>query len=194
MNRRVEFRFVADASGHQASRVERDDDRLVAFDLILARDELRAPRGRRPRNMPELVAAHVIAHRFELAPFAAPHGFALNRQKALRSQCFELHFARAPHIRINLDGLRLAQISLTPDQTELGKKPDGSATEFIIPAPRRREPHDRAQGRGLADTVAAEHRRNAAGRHFEVHALQDVTLTVIGMQVLDAQHHCAPPR
>ena len=37
VNRRVEFCFVADASGHQTSRVERDKNRLVAFDLILAR-------------------------------------------------------------------------------------------------------------------------------------------------------------
>ena len=54
--------------------------------------------------------------------------------------------------------------------------------------------HQALEQRRLADAVAAEHGGDAPGGHFEVHALQDMTLTVIGMQVLDAQHHCAPPR
>ena len=37
VNCRVEFRFIADSSGHQTSRVQSDNYRLVALDLILAR-------------------------------------------------------------------------------------------------------------------------------------------------------------
>ena len=76
------------------------------------------------------------------------------------------------------------------------RRPAGDvlAGEQHVAAPRRGEADDRAQRGGLADAVAAEHGGDAAGRHLQVHALQDVALAVIGMQALDAQHHSAPPR
>ena len=71
---------------------------------------------------------------------------------------------------------------------------DVPAGEQHLPAARRGQADDRAHGRGLADAVAAEHGGDAAGRHLQVDALQDMTLAVIGMQALDPQHHSAPPR
>jgi hypothetical protein len=81
-----------------------------------------------------------------------------------------------------------------PRDAVRGPACDILAGEQHVAAARRGEADDRAQGGGLADPVAAEHGRDAAGRHLQLHALQDVTLAVIGMQALDAQHHSDPPR
>ena len=52
---------------------------------------------------------------------------------------------------------------------------------------------------GLPNPVAAEHRDDAAGRDLQVHALQNMSVSVIGVQILNqqarcARHHSAPPR
>ena len=61
MNRQVKFRLAFDARRHQSSGVERNHNRLVALDLILPRRDLAAPRRRRPRDVSQLIAAHVVA-------------------------------------------------------------------------------------------------------------------------------------
>jgi hypothetical protein len=47
------------------------------------------------------------------------------------------------------------------------------------------QPHYRLQGRALADTVAAEEAYHLAFADFERHPVQDMTLAVIGVDVLD---------
>src|SRR5262249_38719441 len=50
------------------------------------------------------------------------------------------------------------------------------------------EPHDRlARGR-TADAVPAEQAHDLAGLHLEVHALEDVTLAVEGVEVPHREH------
>src|SRR5258706_386738 len=49
------------------------------------------------------------------------------------------------------------------------------------------EPENRAQRRRLADAVASEQRRDAALGHVERHALQNVRLPEIHVQVLDRE-------
>jgi hypothetical protein len=49
------------------------------------------------------------------------------------------------------------------------------------------EAGDGAQGRGLAGPVAPQQGKDFAFVHIEVHALNDVALTVVGMQVVDRE-------
>ena len=72
----IEFGFLLNPRGHQTAGIDRDKNRLVAFHLILARDQLAAARGRGPRDMPHLVALNIITQRFEVAAFTAPLRFA----------------------------------------------------------------------------------------------------------------------
>jgi hypothetical protein len=68
--------------------------------------------------MTQLVPDDIVAHRFELAPFAASHRASLYRKERPCAQRFQLHFARTPHVGIDLDGLRLAYACLTPDEAQ----------------------------------------------------------------------------
>ena len=88
VNRRIEFRLCADSAGHQTPGVERDDNCLVALDLILARRQFRASGGWRPGNMPLFVAAHVIAQGLKLAPLAATNRSALNGKVRIGAERF----------------------------------------------------------------------------------------------------------
>src|SRR5262245_9302224 len=72
VHRGIQFCFLFDPGGHEATSIQRYQYRLIAFDLILAGSELAASGGRGPGDMAQLVAAHVVAHRFELPSFAAP--------------------------------------------------------------------------------------------------------------------------
>src|SRR6185369_16047849 len=63
MHRGVEFCLLFDTRRHQPAGIKRDQNRLIALDLILARREFSASRSRRPRDVTQLVAAYVIAHR-----------------------------------------------------------------------------------------------------------------------------------
>ena len=48
------------------------------------------------------------------------------------------------------------------------------------------------RGRRLAHAVTTEQRDDLAGFHLKRHALEDVGVAVIGMQVDDLEHQCAP--
>jgi hypothetical protein len=48
--------------------------------------------------------------------------------------------------------------------------------------------------RRLADAVAAEHGADAALRHVEVDALQDVAGAIVRVHALDPEHQAKPPR
>src|SRR4029077_4996110 len=60
-------------------------------------------------------------------------------------------------------------------------------------AHRLHEAHDGLAGGGAADPVAAEQAHDLATAHLEVHTLQDVTLTVVGVQVVDREHQASAP-
>src|SRR6185312_12469872 len=77
MDSGVELCFLFDARGHQATGVECDQNRLVAFDLILPRGEFSAAGSSGPGNMTKFVAANVVAHGFELTSLATPGSFAM---------------------------------------------------------------------------------------------------------------------
>src|SRR5262249_39582470 len=67
------------------------------------------------------------------------------------------------------------------------------ALELDLAAALPRQPHDRAQGRGLADTVASEQRGAFPGLHLEVHTLEDVELADVDVHVVKPKH-ARPPR
>ena len=67
---------------------------------------------------------------------------------------------------------------------------DVGALEFDR-ALRRHLAHDGLDGRGAADTVAAEQADDLAGIDVHIDALQDMALAVIGVQILDLQHQAA---
>ena len=56
------------------------------------------------------------------------------------------------------------------------------------------EPEDRAQRRRLADAVATEESGDAALGHVERHALQDVRLPEVDVQVADGEERPAGDR
>ena len=66
--------------------------------------------------MPQLVAANIIAHRFEFTTLAASDGTALNRQKRACTESFQLHLAGTPHMWIDLYRLRFGELELTPNE------------------------------------------------------------------------------
>jgi hypothetical protein len=55
-------------------------------------------------------------------------------------------------------------------------------------ADRLDQPHDRLAGGGSPDTVAPEQAHDLARPHLKVHALEDVALAVVGVQVADGEH------
>ena len=68
--------------------------------------------------MTQFVAADVIAHRFEFTAFAASDGSSLDGQEGASTERLKFHLAGTPHIRVDLDSLRLPEIGLAPDKTE----------------------------------------------------------------------------
>src|SRR4051794_1111024 len=62
---------------------------------------------------------------------------------------------------------------------------DRTALEQDAALARMDEAHDGLQGRALADAVAAEEAHHLAPADFERHPVQDMTLAVVGMDVLD---------
>src|SRR4029453_4001520 len=56
------------------------------------------------------------------------------------------------------------------------------------PAGRLDQPHDRLAGGGAADAVAAEQAHDLAAADLQVHALQDVALAIVGVEVANRQH------
>ena len=63
-------------------------------------------------------------------------------------------------------------------------------------ASRRREPHDRAERRGLARAVAADQHGDRAALHREREVVEHVALAVVGVEVLDLEQrrHSVSPR
>jgi hypothetical protein len=51
--------------------------------------------------------------------------------------------------------------------------------------------HDRLDGGGAADAVAAEQTHHLAGGDVEVDALQNMALAVVGVEVTHLKHQCA---
>src|SRR5689334_3569237 len=119
MHGRIEFCLLLDARRHESTSIECDQDRLIAFDLILACREFSASCCRGPGDVTQFVAAHVVAHRFKLASLAAPRSFAMCGNNRTRAEGFQLCFTSATHVWINLHGYRLDDFRLTPDQFEL---------------------------------------------------------------------------
>src|SRR5689334_19579939 len=103
----IEFCLLLDARRHESPGVERYQDRLIAFDLILACREFSASCRRCPGDVTQLVAPHVVAHRFKLASLAAPRSFAMRGNNRTRAECFQLCFTSPTHVWINLHGYRL---------------------------------------------------------------------------------------
>src|SRR5882672_2149181 len=128
-----------DAGGHQTPGVDHDDDTLIAFDLVLPGDQPPAPRRGRPRNVPHLVAADVIAHAFEFA--ALPANARLSRP--------EEHLAIAPRrqlvpprfidVRVDFDSLSRLDPILFDDQPPRAAAAYDEVAEPVIAARSRVE-------------------------------------------------------
>jgi hypothetical protein len=114
----IELGFILDARRHQSSGVERNHNRLIALNLVLARGQLAAPRRRRPGHMPQLIAAHVVAQGFKLASLAAPGALAMGSGKRASAERFQFRFPRSPHVRVDLNAGGQAHARLLPDQPE----------------------------------------------------------------------------
>src|SRR5208283_3139703 len=71
IDRMVEFGSAVNVRTHQASRVQRDKDRMAAFGLILANLQASVSRAGPPIDMARVVAGHILAQRLELPAFAA---------------------------------------------------------------------------------------------------------------------------
>ena len=68
------------------------------------------------------------------------------------------------------------------------REPDGLvAVEHHRALAARHHPHQRAQGGGLPRAVPAEQGHQLAGANLEVHAVEDVTLAVPGLEPLDVE-------
>src|SRR5690606_14085359 len=137
VDRGVKLGLGTYAAGHQTPGVDGHYHGLIALDLILAGGQLRTAGGGGPGDVPELIAANVIAHGFELAALTAADSLALNGDERLGSQGFEFHLAGTAHIRIDLNALDIAEAGLAPDQAVTGKVSDGGFAEFVA-APVRR--------------------------------------------------------
>src|SRR5579862_3919695 len=59
------------ARSHQPSAVENDPDRLAAFGLVLAGDQVSSPRGCRPADVAQVIALAVFAQALEVPPQSA---------------------------------------------------------------------------------------------------------------------------
>ena len=86
-------------------------------------------------------AAALDARRPELVDLVITETGATRRKAAggFGDSLEELHLAGAPHVRINLDRFRFAQICLAPDEPEPRIKTDGGFSEPVKTAPRRPE-------------------------------------------------------
>ena len=118
MQCRLELRLFADPASHEPAGVERNDDRLIALDLVLARREFISSRGRGPGDMTKLVTADIIPHRFELTPLATPYRTPLDSEERSCAERLEFHLASSPHIRIDLYTLFLSYRCLAPNEAE----------------------------------------------------------------------------
>ena len=56
---------------------------------------------------------------------------------------------------------------------------------------RRHLAHDRLDGRRTSDTVPAQQAYDFAGIDAQIDALEDMTLAIVGVQVLDLEHQAA---
>src|ERR687888_1785453 len=129
-----------DAGGHQTPGVDHDDYALIAFDLVLLGDQPPPPRRSGPRNMPHLVAAHVIAHAFEFPALPAD-------ARLFRSY---KHLAIAPRrqfvpaslvdVRIDFDALSRLDPVLPDDQPPGAEAADDDVAEAVITPRSRVEP------------------------------------------------------
>ena len=61
------------------------------------------------------------------------------------------------------------------------------AVEGDVSAARRHDAHDAAKGGGLAGAVAADEGHHLAGLYGQRHALEDMRLAVVGVQVLNRE-------
>src|SRR5215510_1232916 len=86
------------------------------------------------------------------------------------------------------------QAYAAPRDLVRGQARDVLAAEQNAAAARRREADDRADQRGLADAVAAEHRDDLAPADPQRDTLQDVAVAVVGVDVLDVKHRPSPDR
>jgi len=73
-------------------------------------------------------------------------------------------------------------------QLETGLPAERLLAEREAAAARLHQPDQRAQQRGLADAVAAQHDRHLAGACLEADAAQDVRAAVELVEVVDLQH------
>ena len=85
--------------------------------------------------MAKLVAADVIAHRFEFAPLAAADGLSADGDERLRTERFELHLAGAAHIWVNLYPDGLAAVGLAPDEPPRREITHRRPAKFIAATP-----------------------------------------------------------
>src|SRR5215212_2728919 len=130
MHGRIEFCFLFDTRSHEAAGVECDQDRLIAPDLILPRSKFSATRSRCPRDVSQLIATNVVAHRFEFAALTASGSFAMRRNKRASAERLQFRFPGASHVWINLDRHRLSNIDLVPDQPEARTKAQRSLSKL----------------------------------------------------------------
>src|SRR5262245_38648253 len=70
----IEFRQMLYARGHQTSGIDHDYDALIPFHLKLLGNQVASPGRRRPRDVANLVSAHVIAQTLEFPPLPAQTG------------------------------------------------------------------------------------------------------------------------
>ena len=73
----------------------------------------------------------------------------------------------------------------------VARQPRDVAALELDRALRRHFAHDRLDRRRASDTVAAQQADDFAGVDVHVDALQDVALAVVGVQVVDLEHHAA---
>src|SRR5690606_29200681 len=105
----------------------------------------------RPRDVAKLVAADVIAHRFELAPLAAADGLSADGDEGLRTEGFELHLAGTAHIGVHLDPNGLAALGLAPHQAPRREITHCRLAEFVTAATRRPDAVDELRTRSWLD-------------------------------------------
>jgi hypothetical protein len=99
------------------------------------------------------------------------------------------------HREIGKDQPSLGHVGHALARHQVGRPAgDVGAADMHAPAAQANQPHDGLHHRRLADAVAAEHGADAALRHVEVDALQDMAGAIMRVHALDPEHQAKPPR
>src|SRR5262245_29800889 len=101
---------------HQTTAIDHHYDALVPFDLKLFSDQMAAPRRRRPGDMSNFIAAHVIAQALEFSPLPSDLCPAMPAQYLTAALRRQFVTARLVDVRINFYSHRSEDSRLFDDQ------------------------------------------------------------------------------